>query len=89
LVLYFRNYRNAKGGSTHAVELPLGHLTTAAWIGLKAGDKHFNISQPGWAKFAWSCVFAPLNVGATVFAYVPKRKICSKQLSEESYRIIK
>ena len=51
---------------------PLGHLTTAAWIGLKAGDKHFNISQPGWAKFAWSCVFAPLNVGATVFAYVPK-----------------
>ena len=51
---------------------PLGHLTTAAWIGLKAGDKHFNISQPGWAKFAWSCIFAPLNVGATAFAYVPK-----------------
>ncbi|HMK19805.1 MAG TPA: AMP-binding protein [Chitinophagaceae bacterium] len=51
---------------------PLGHLTTAAWIGLKGGDKHFNISQPGWAKFAWSCVFAPLNVGATAFAYVPK-----------------
>jgi acetyl-CoA synthetase len=51
---------------------PLGHITTAAWIGLKPGDKHFNISQPGWAKFAWSCVFAPLNVGATVFAYVPK-----------------
>jgi len=51
---------------------PLGHLTTAAWIGLKAGDKHFNISQPGWAKFAWSCVFAPLNVGATAFTYVTK-----------------
>ena len=51
---------------------PLGHLTTAAWIGLKEGDKHFNISQPGWAKFAWSTVFAPLNLGATVFAYVTK-----------------
>jgi len=51
---------------------PLGHLTTAAWLGLKAGDKHFNISQPGWAKFAWSCVFAPLNVGATIFVYVSK-----------------
>ena len=51
---------------------PLGHLTTAAWIGLKAADKHFNISQPGWAKFAWSCVFAPLIVGATAFAYIPK-----------------
>jgi acetyl-CoA synthetase len=51
---------------------PVGHLTTAVWIGLKAGDKHFNISQPGWAKFAWSCVFAPLNLGTTVFAYVTK-----------------
>jgi acetyl-CoA synthetase len=51
---------------------PLGHLTTAAWIGLKAGDKHFNISQPGWAKFAWSCVFAPLNLGATAFVYASK-----------------
>jgi len=51
---------------------PLGHLTTAAWIGLKTGDKHFNISQPGWAKFAWSCVFAPLNLGATAFAYATK-----------------
>ena len=56
---------------------PLGHLTTAAWIGLKAGDKHFNISQPGWAKFAWSCVFAPLNVGATAFVYVSKGRFVS------------
>jgi acyl-coenzyme A synthetase/AMP-(fatty) acid ligase len=34
---------------THAT-YPLGHLTTAAWIGLRAEDKHYNISQPGWAK---------------------------------------
>jgi acyl-coenzyme A synthetase/AMP-(fatty) acid ligase len=60
---------------------PLGHLTTAAWIGLKPGDKHYNISQPGWAKFAWSCVFAPLNIGATVFVYAAKgRFTASKQL---------
>ena len=65
---------------THA-SYPLGHLTTAAWIGLKAGDKHYNISQPGWAKFAWSCVFAPLNFGATVFVYKPRgRFIASEQL---------
>jgi len=55
---------------THAT-YPLGHLTTAAWIGLRAGDKHYNISQPGWAKFAWSSVFAPLNIGATIFVYKP------------------
>jgi acyl-coenzyme A synthetase/AMP-(fatty) acid ligase len=65
---------------THA-SYPLGHLTTAAWIGLKQGDRHYNISQPGWAKFAWSCVFAPLNVGATVFVYKPKgRFVASNQL---------
>ncbi len=53
---------------THA-SYPVGHLTTAAWIGVRSGDLHYNISQPGWAKFAWSSFFAPLTVGATVFAY--------------------
>ena len=38
---------------TH-LSYPLGHLTTASWIGLRKGDVHYNISQPGWAKFAWS-----------------------------------
>ena len=48
---------------------PVGHLSTAAWIGLRPGDRHCNISQSGWAKFAWSSFFAPLSVGATVVAY--------------------
>ncbi|RQO31393.1 branched-chain amino acid aminotransferase [Taibaiella sp. KBW10] len=48
---------------------PVGHLTTASWIGIKAGDIHYNISQPGWAKFTWSSFFAPWSVGATIFAY--------------------
>lgn len=48
---------------------PLGHLSTAAWIGLRKGDVHYNISQPGWAKFAWSSFFAPWNMGATIFAF--------------------
>ncbi len=60
---------------------PLDHLTSAAWIGLKPGDKHYNISQPGWAKFAWSCVFAPLTMGATVFVYASKgRFVAALQL---------
>lgn len=58
---------------THA-SYPLGHVTTAAWIGLKRGDKHYNISQPGWAKFAWSSVFAALNAGATIFIYRAKAR---------------
>jgi acetyl-CoA synthetase len=53
---------------THA-SYPLGHLSTAAWIGLRKGDVHYNISQPGWAKFAWSSFFAPWSMGATIFAF--------------------
>ena len=53
---------------TH-ISYPLGHLTTASWIGLQQGDIHYNISQPGWAKFAWSSFFAPWNIGATIFVY--------------------
>lgn len=45
---------------------PLGHLSTMYWIGLQPGDVHLNISSPGWAKHAWSNVFAPWNAGATV-----------------------
>ena len=39
------------------------------WIGLREGDVHWNISSPGWAKHAWSSVFAPWNAGATIFVY--------------------
>lgn len=66
---------------THA-SYPIGHLTTAAWIGVKAGDVHYNISQPGWAKFAWSSFFAPWNMGATVFAFHQLNRFsASQQLS--------
>jgi len=30
---------------------------------------HLNISSPGWAKHAWSNVYAPWNAGATVLIY--------------------
>ncbi len=50
---------------------PVGHLTTAAWIGLNQNDIHYNISQPGWAKFGWSSFFAPWNMGSCVFSFSP------------------
>src|SRR5665647_73829 len=58
---------------------PIGHLTTASWIGIKQGDVHYNISQPGWAKFAWSSFFAPWNVGATIFAFNQKGRFNAAQ----------
>lgn len=48
---------------------PVGHLSTAYWIGLRRGDVHLNLSSPGWAKHAWSFFFAPWNAEATVLAY--------------------
>ncbi len=36
------------------------------WIGLQPGDVHLNISSPGWAKHAWSNVFAPWIAEACV-----------------------
>ena len=53
---------------TH-LSYPLGHMTTASRIGLQQGDIHYNVAQPGWAKFAWSNFFAPWGIGATIFAY--------------------
>jgi acetyl-CoA synthetase len=52
---------------------PVGHLSTMYWIGLQPGDVHLNVSSPGWAKHAWSSVFAPWNAEATVFVYTYDR----------------
>ncbi len=59
---------------------PMGHLTTTSWIGLKRGDVHYNISQPGWAKFSWSSFFAAWNVGATILGYHIDRFDAKEQL---------
>lgn len=59
---------------------PLGHLSTAAWIGLRPGDVHYNISQPGWAKFAWSSFFAPWAMGACIFANQVNKFVVREQL---------
>jgi acetyl-CoA synthetase len=68
MLLYFTSGTTAKPKlveHTHA-SYPIGHLTTMYWIGLRPGDIHLNISSPGWAKHAWSNVFAPWNAEATV-----------------------
>ncbi len=67
---------------------PYGHLSTASWLGCRQGDIHYNISSPGWAKFAWSSFFAPWNVGATIFANQVDKFIPSEQLAAmEKYGI--
>src|ERR1700735_5537580 len=67
LLLYFTSGTTAQPKlveHTH-VSYPAGHLSTMYWIGLRPGDVHLNISSPGWAKHAWSNVYAPWIAGAT------------------------
>ncbi len=68
LFLYFTSGTTARPKlvvHTHA-SYPIGHLTTMYWLGLQPGDRHLNLSSPGWAKHAWSSFFAPWNAAASV-----------------------
>jgi acetyl-CoA synthetase len=68
LLLYFTSGTTAQPklvAHTNA-SYPVGHLSTMYWLGIQPGDVHLNISSPGWAKHAWSNLFAPWNAGATV-----------------------
>ncbi|SLM29921.1 AcsM1 [Desulfamplus magnetovallimortis] len=52
-----------------AASYPIGHLSTSVMTGIRPDDVHHNLSAPGWAKWAWSSFFAPLNVGATATGF--------------------
>ncbi len=69
LLLYFTSGTTARPKLVlHSHEsYPVGHLTTMYQVGITPGDVHLNISSPGWAKHAYSCIFAPWNAGAAVF----------------------
>ena len=69
LLLYFTSGTTAKPKLVRHSHrsYPAGALSTLYWLGLRPGDRHCNVSSPGWAKHAWSSVFAPWNAGACVF----------------------
>lgn len=52
---------------THA-SYGIGHRGTGRyWLDLTPQDLHWNLSDTGWAKAAWSSLFGPWNCGAAVF----------------------
>ncbi|MEW6110078.1 MAG: acyl--CoA ligase [Nitrospirota bacterium] len=54
---------------------PLAHIITGKyWLDLRPGDIHWNLSDTGWAKAAWSSLFGPWHMGATVFSFYKKGK---------------
>ena len=84
LLLYFTSGTTARPKlveHTHE-SYPVGHLSTMYWIGLRPGDVHLNISSPGWAKHAWSNVFAPWNAQSCVFIYNYTRFDAGRLLAE-------
>ncbi|MEU3850106.1 AMP-binding protein [Streptomyces sp. NPDC029554] len=84
LMLYFTSGTTARPKlveHTHT-SYPIGHLSTMYWIGLKPGDVHLNISSPGWAKHAWSNLFAPWNAEATVFLHNYTRFDAARLMAE-------
>jgi acyl-coenzyme A synthetase/AMP-(fatty) acid ligase len=43
-------------------------LTGELWLDLKPNDVHWNLSDTGWGKAAWSSFFGPWHMGACVFS---------------------
>lgn len=84
LMLYFTSGTTARPKlveHTH-ISYPIGHLSTMYWIGVEPGDVHLNISSPGWAKHAWSNLFAPWNAEATVFVHNYTRFDATRLMAE-------
>jgi acyl-coenzyme A synthetase/AMP-(fatty) acid ligase len=57
------------------VSYPLAHVLTGKyWLDLAPGDLHWNLSDTGWAKAAWSSLFGPWNRGAEIFSFYRRGK---------------
>ncbi len=55
-------------------------ITGRYWLDLRPDDVHWNLSDTGWAKAAWSSYFGPWTCGATIFVhhaegFDPKRSL--------------
>lgn len=54
----------------HTHSYGLSQQTTGRfWLDLGPDDLHWNISDTGWAKAAWSSYFGPWTCGATLFVH--------------------
>ncbi|THA23821.1 AMP-dependent synthetase [Streptomyces sp. RKND-216] len=84
LLLYFTSGTTAQPKLVEHSHLSYaaGHLATMYWIGLRPGDVHLNISSPGWAKHAWSNLYAPWNAEATIFLHNYTRFDAGRLLAE-------
>ncbi len=68
---------------THA-SYPVGHtaVTGRYWLDLRETDLHWNLSETGWAKFAWSNFFGPWGNGAALFIQDARGKFNGRETLE-------
>lgn len=65
---------------THA-SYPIGHsITGRFWLDLGPDDLHWNLSDTGWAKAAWSSLYGPWSMGAAIFVHDANRFDTKKTL---------
>lgn len=59
---------------------PIGHIITGRfWLDLRPNDLHWNLSETGWAKAAWSNFFGPWNQGAALFIQDARGKFNARE----------
>lgn len=56
------------------------YVTGKYWLDLTPEDTHWNISDTGWAKSAWSSLFGPFFQGCTVFVHGMPRYVATDVL---------
>jgi acyl-coenzyme A synthetase/AMP-(fatty) acid ligase len=67
---------------THA-SYPIGHIVTGKyWLDLKPTDLHWNLSDTGWAKAAYSNLFGPWIMGAAMFTFDGRGRFDARQTLE-------
>jgi len=54
-------------------------ITGKYWLDSTENDLHWNLSDTGWAKAAWSSFFGPWNCGAAIFVHNGTGKFDGKQ----------
>ncbi|MEE8302083.1 MAG: AMP-binding protein [Candidatus Tectomicrobia bacterium] len=62
---------------------PLAHVITGKyWLDLRPEDLHWNLSDTGWAKAAYSNLFGPWRMGAAVFIQNSSGRFDAKETLE-------
>ena len=66
---------------------PIGHTITGKyWLDLHEDDLHWNLSEMGWAKAAWSNLFGPWQMGSAMFMQDSRGKFNPMETLEMLHR---